>query len=533
MRRRRTVQGIAVGITLVAFGILAGFLWYALDQADQARRQEARAVDLARVAVGGEWLLRDPTQGALVLLEITDTVRTPFLAGKLSDALRRGFAAAEYRERGPVYGIDLSADGTRVVTVSGKQARIWEARSGRLLQTLDHPDTVVTAAFDPTGRFVLVQAGTVDEKYYMDAAGDRAWLWRLGEAKPHFESRHQGALALATFSGDGRTLATASGDGPVELWDVERARPRRIPLVHPEKVEGMAFSPDGARLATASKGLIRLWPVDSGEPIALPDRYEGGADAIAFSPDGKVLAVAAGGGTRLWQVAPPALLHTLDATWVRSLAFSPDSRLLAVGSPIATQIFDVAGGEPLLKEPIKPRGLQTVRFAGDASMLLTVSGHATRNAYSDPPIGANALRFWDAHTGEQRYVRSLDPTPEALATPLDAAARFAAVNYGEQVGSGRPATYVPIATARLWNVAIDDPRRVRVLTHRATIGAAAFSPVGQRLVTASGADVQLWDPLKTEPVFAFRHAGAVNTASFSADGAFVVTASDDGSARVS
>src|SRR5262245_2517053 len=44
MRRRRTVQGIAVGITLVAFGILAGFLWYALDQADQARRQEARAV---------------------------------------------------------------------------------------------------------------------------------------------------------------------------------------------------------------------------------------------------------------------------------------------------------------------------------------------------------------------------------------------------------------------------------------------------------------------------------------------------------
>jgi len=136
-------------------------------------------------------------------------------------------------------------------------------------------------------------------------------------------------------------------------------------------------------------------------------------------------------------------------------------------------------------------------------------------------------------SGEERYVRRLDPAPEALAIALDATARYAAVNYGEQVGSGRPATYVPLPTARLWNVTTDDPRRVRVLTYQEPIVAAAFSPVGERLLTASGVDVRLWDPLKPEPVFAFRHAGKVNAAAFSADGTFIVTASDDGTARVS
>ncbi len=71
------------------------------------------------------------------------------------------------------------------------------------------------------------------------------------------------------------------------------------------------------------------------------------------------------------------------------------------------------------------------------------------------------------------------------------------------------------------------------VVHEAEVLAAAFSPDGRRVVTASHGNAWIWDTESGKPlVDAMRHEGWVNAAQFSPDGRRVVTASEDKTARV-
>ena len=74
------------------------------------------------------------------------------------------------------------------------------------------------------------------------------------------------------FSPDGHRLATASKDGTVRVWNPDTGQPVGAPLTgHTSTVSGVAFSPDGHRLATASYDrTVRLWNPDTGQPLGDP-----------------------------------------------------------------------------------------------------------------------------------------------------------------------------------------------------------------------------------------------------------------------
>ncbi len=74
---------------------------------------------------------------------------------------------------------------------------------------------------------------------------------------------HTSSVNSVAFSPDGATLASASGDDTIRLWDVATGQPRTDPLRgHTDSVVSVAFSPDGATLASASgDDTIRLWDV--------------------------------------------------------------------------------------------------------------------------------------------------------------------------------------------------------------------------------------------------------------------------------
>src|SRR6185437_8929869 len=98
------------------------------------------------------------------------------------------------------------------------------------------------------------------------------------------------------FSPDGTLIAAGSGN-KIRIWRISDGIEMRSFEGDLSWVKGLAWSPDGRYLASASfDRTIRLWPVTTNEPGQVVATAFEAAWSVAFSPDGALLAGAASDG---------------------------------------------------------------------------------------------------------------------------------------------------------------------------------------------------------------------------------------------
>jgi WD40 repeat protein len=247
-----------------AYNIGAGAkigVWDLAAEKDKVQITMPRPADpLANRALGDPARLYWFSADEMVLADY-DSAATVRLWDTATGKQLRAFAAVDESD-GQLYALDLSADGSMVLTrafvaeTPGGRAtrlRLWDAATGTALRTWETPDAVLAAAFTPDGRAVAT-------------AGEQGVsVWELATGKLRFRSA--GAAAVVSCSPDGRVLA-ADGGATIRLLDLRTGKEFRQLKGHQADVEALAFTPDGKRLITGSADSTAL--VWGGAALAPP-----------------------------------------------------------------------------------------------------------------------------------------------------------------------------------------------------------------------------------------------------------------------
>ncbi|MHC4401611.1 MAG: M56 family metallopeptidase [Planctomycetota bacterium] len=355
--------------------------------------------------------------------------------------------------------------------------RLWGADTGKLLRELDLEGKRLTAIdLSHDAKSLAVLTRKIDIARRESTCEVRLWDTSTWQARPI--AAWTGSISdddeRVAVTPDATTVATGNERGKIRFWDVASGEELLEYSVAQRAIESLAFSPDGALVAIATRDGVFLWDWLSGDaPKALEGPVER-TQIVTFAPDGRLLAAGCRDAfaARIWDVASRQLTFRLkgeaDDYYREGLTFSSDGKSLIVpGSETKTvEIFDVQTGQlrrSLDTGCLEPRD---VAISTDGRLLTAIGSRA-------------AIKLWalpDARCLSDQYVGHAEAAYEIQFTPD-----------GRHVITG-----CLDETIRVWEA--DTGRQRRSLGPHGWVSGLAVSYDGKKIASCSHDEtVRLWD----------------------------------------
>jgi WD40 repeat protein len=280
----------------------------------------------------------------------------------------------------PVRSLAFAPDGMRLASSARDyKTFLWDLSTGKH-QVIDSRMSHMVA-FSPDGKTVATGR----------ESGLSLWNADTGELRVLDIPTDYGHGIHVAYTPDGRLLATASGS--VRLFDAVTLAPLELAPVPRRATNCLAFSRDGATLATGHserldvRGVenryVRLWDVATRQEWKRLTGLGGVAEALAFSPDGRFLAAAAGQTLFVWDVPSSGIVveHRINSQHFKDVAFTPDGRFLAfVRNDATARFWDVGGWReaaafdwklgPLISLAVAPDGMRAAAGSGKGKIVV-------------------------------------------------------------------------------------------------------------------------------------------------------------------
>src|SRR5439155_3318589 len=108
---------------------------------------------------------------------------------------------------------------------------------------------------------------------------------------------HKAAVTDLAFSPDGALMATSSEDSDGRIWHIAKGTSTHVLRGHFGTVAAIAFSPNSQWVATAGPISAIIWPRSTGIMLSFLRGDTALLTSVAFSPDGHVILTASEDGT--------------------------------------------------------------------------------------------------------------------------------------------------------------------------------------------------------------------------------------------
>jgi WD40 repeat protein len=397
---RRYRVAVAALLLLAVVGSVS--MWRIVVERDLARRKEAEAVERA---------------DALTLMQVRSAVQqdpnTIAWLGRLSpgfkrwsevrtvaaDAKARGLATLLHGHSKAISAIRFTSDGRQLLTGSDdRTVRLWDLEQGTSRVLKGHTDEVWLISLSPDGQRAVSTGkdGTLR-------------VWELPTGGSRVFQGHEKPVVGVAFLPDGHRLVSAGRDGTLRIWDLTSGKATRVFRVEGSLFSRMVLSPDGRQVVTSTvnEPVVRVWDVERGKPLMLAGHQQP-VRAVAFSPDGALIATGSDDQTvRVWdpRTGEGRVLGEQLGT-IQALVFSPDGRTLAAsGSGLEIRLWDLSTG--LRRELSGHEGkVEVLAFSPDGKWLAS-GGHD------------RSVRLWEPSTGQSRVLGGLGGTVHQFAFSRD------------------------------------------------------------------------------------------------------------------